>query len=60
MYAVVFALEKSRPYLLRVKVTVYIDHSVIKHLLSKNDPKPWLIRWVLLLQEFQLEIKDKA
>jgi len=59
MYAIVFALEKFHPYLLGVKVTVYNDHSAIKHLLSKNDSKPRLIRWVLILQEFQLEIKDK-
>jgi len=44
MYDVVFALEKFRPYLLGVKVTIYTDHSAIKHLLSKNDSKPRLIR----------------
>jgi len=60
MYTVVFALEKFHPYLLGVKVIVYTDHSAIKYLLSKNDSKPRLIRWVLLLQEFQLEIKDKS
>ena len=52
MYAIVFALEKFCPYLLGVKVTVYTNHSAIKHLLSKNDSKPRLIRWVLLLQDF--------
>ena len=31
----------------------------MKHLLSKNNSKPRLIRWVLLLQEFQLKIRDK-
>ena len=41
------------------KVIVYIDHSAIKYLLSKQDAKPGLIRWILLLQEFDLEIKDK-
>ena len=49
MYAVVFALEKFRPYLLGVKVTVYSDHSALKHLLEKKDSKPRLIRWMLLL-----------
>ena len=44
-----------RPYLLGV----YSDHSALKHLLEKKDSKPRLIRWMLLLQEFQLEIKDK-
>ena len=47
------------PYLLGVKVTVYTNYSTIKHLLSKNESKPRLNRWVLLLQKFQLEIKDK-
>ena len=36
-----------------------IDHSTIKYLMTKKDAKPRLIRWVLLLQEFDLEIKDK-
>jgi len=59
MYAVVFALEKFRPYLLGVKVTIYSDHSALKHLLEKKDSKPRLTRWMLLLQKFQLEVKDK-
>jgi len=36
IYAIVFALEKFHPYILGVKVTVYTDHSAIKHLLSKK------------------------
>ena len=39
MHALVLALEKFHPYLLGVKVTVYTNHSIIKHLLSKNDSK---------------------
>ena len=31
----------------------------LKYLLTKKDAKPRLIRWVLLLQEFDLELKDK-
>ena len=38
---------------------VYIDHATLKYLLTKKDAKPRLIRWILLLQEFDLEIKDK-
>jgi len=49
IYAVVFALEKFRPYLLGVKVTVYSDQFALKHLLEKKDSKPRLIRWMLLL-----------
>ena len=41
------------------KVVVYTDHAAVRYLLTKKDAKPRLIRWVLLLQEFDLEIKDK-
>jgi RNase H-like domain found in reverse transcriptase len=55
----VFAVNKFRSYLIGSKVIVYTDHAAIKFLLSKKDAKPHLIRWVLLLQEFDLEIRDK-
>ena len=41
------------------KVIVYIDHAALKYLFTKKDAKPRLIRWILLLQEFDLKIKDK-
>ncbi|KAM2032528.1 hypothetical protein ACFX1T_014532 [Malus domestica] len=59
LLAVVFALDKFRSYLIGSKVIVYTDHSALKYLLSKKDAKPRLIRWVLLLQELDLEIRDK-
>ena len=59
LLAIVFAFDKFRPYLIHNKVIVHTDHSAIKYLMSKKDAKPRLIRWVLLLQEFDLEIKDK-
>ncbi|CAM9002803.1 unnamed protein product [Rhodiola kirilowii] len=59
MLAVVYAFEKFRQYLLCSKTIVYTDHAAIKYLLSKKDSKPRLIRWVLLLQEFDIEIRDK-
>ena len=59
LLAVVFAIEKFQPYLLCSKVIIYTDHSALKHLLDKADSKPRLIRWVLLFQEFALEIRDK-
>ncbi|CAN6459133.1 unnamed protein product [Victoria cruziana] len=58
LLAVVFALMKFRSYILGSRVLVYTDHLALKYLLSK-DSKPRLIRWILLLQEFDLEIKDK-
>ncbi|KAJ4700581.1 Retrovirus-related Pol polyprotein [Melia azedarach] len=57
--AVVFAFDKFRSYLIGSKVIVYTDHSAIKYLLAKKDAKPRLIRSMLLLQEFDLEIRDK-
>lgn len=59
LLTVVFIFDKFRPYLIGSNVIVYIDHSVLKYLLNKKDAKPRLIRWLLLLQEFDLKIKDK-
>ena len=59
LLAIVFAFDKFRPYLIGNKVIVHTDHSAIKYLMTKKDAKPRLIQWVLLLQEFDLEIKDK-
>ena len=59
LLAIVFAFDKFKPYLIGNKVVVHTDHSAIKYLMTKKDAKPRLIRWVLLLQEFDVEIKDK-
>ena len=59
LLAIVYGFEKFRSYLLGTKVLVYTDHAAIRYLVSKKDSKPRLIRWVLLLQEFELEIKDR-
>ena len=57
--AIVFTFDKFRPYLIGNKVIVFHDHFTIKYLMTKKDAKPRLIRWVLLLQEFDMEIQDK-
>ena len=54
-----FSFDKFRPYLIGNKVIVFTSHSTIKYLMTKKDTKTRLIRWVLLLQEFDAEIKDK-
>jgi len=59
LLAVFFAINKLRSYLLGAKVVVYTDHAALKYLLTKKDAKLRLIRWILLLQEFDFEIKDK-
>ena len=58
LLAVVFAVEKFRASLFEAKVKVYTDHAAIKHLMMKPNVKPRLIRWILLLQEFEIEIVD--
>jgi hypothetical protein len=59
LLAVVFAIEKFISYLVGAKIIVYSDHAALKYLLTKKDAKPCLIRRILLIQEFDLEIKDK-
>jgi len=59
LLAVVFALDKFRSYLVGSKIIIYTDHAALRYLLKKQDAKPRLIRWILLLQEFDLEIRDK-
>ena len=59
LLAIIFAFDKFRPYLIGNKVVVHTDHSAIKYLMTKKYAKPRLIRWVLLLQQFDVEIKDK-
>ncbi|GJZ10547.1 putative nucleotidyltransferase, ribonuclease H [Tanacetum coccineum] len=59
LLVVVFSFDKFRPYFILSKTIVYTDHSALKYLFSKQVSKPRLIRWVLLLQGFNIEIKDK-
>jgi hypothetical protein len=59
LLAVVFAIEKFRSHLVGARVIIYIDHAALKYLLMKKDAKPRLVQWILLLQEFDLEIRDK-
>jgi hypothetical protein len=56
---VVFSCDKFRTYIVDSKVTIHTDHAAIRYLMAKKDVKPRLIRWVLLLQEFDLHIVDK-
>ena len=56
---VVFACDKFRPYIVDSKVTIHTDHAAISYLMEKKDAKPRFIRWVLLLQEFDLHIVDR-
>ncbi|GJW90690.1 reverse transcriptase domain-containing protein, partial [Tanacetum coccineum] len=59
LLSVVYAFEKFRSYLVLSKTIVYTDHSALKYLFAKQDAKPRLLRWILLLQKFNIEIRDK-
>ena len=59
MLAMVFACEKFRPYILGFHGVIHTNHTAITYLMAKKDAKPRLIIWVLLLQDFDLEMKDK-
>nr|GFC44593.1 reverse transcriptase domain-containing protein [Tanacetum cinerariifolium] len=58
MLAVVYAFEKFRSYLIINKSIVYTDHSALKYLFAKKDAKARLLRWILLLQEFDFKVID--
>jgi hypothetical protein len=60
LLAIVFALDKFISYLLGSKVIIFTDHAALKYLLKKPEAKLRLIRWMLFLQEFNVEIKDKS
>ena len=59
LLAIVFALEKFLSYLLSTRVIVHTDHSTLRYLTAEKDVKLRLIRWVLLLQEFDFEVRDR-
>nr|GEX87532.1 hypothetical protein [Tanacetum cinerariifolium] len=58
MLAVVYAFEKFRSYFIMNKSIVYTDHSALKYLFSIKDGKARLLRWILLLQEFDFTVVD--
>ena len=56
---VVFEFGKFRPNLIGSHVIIFTNHATLKHLVEKKYAKPMLIRWIMLLQEFDCVIKDR-
>ncbi|RDX73601.1 Retrovirus-related Pol polyprotein from transposon opus, partial [Mucuna pruriens] len=56
---IIFSMDKFRSYLFGSRIIMFSNHVVLKYLLKKPNAKPRLIRWMLLLQEFNIEIIDK-
>ena len=52
-------MDKFRAYLIGAEIIIFTDNSTLKYLLTKKNAKARLIIWVLLLQEFNLKIRDK-
>ena len=59
LLAVVFALDKFRSYLVGSLVIIFTDYAALKYLFTKQNTKPCLFRWILLLQEFHIDKRDK-
>nr|GEZ43609.1 reverse transcriptase domain-containing protein [Tanacetum cinerariifolium] len=58
MLAVVYAFEKFRSYIIMNKSIIYTDQSALKYLFVKKDAKARLLRWIMLLQEFDFKVID--
>jgi len=56
--AIVFELDQFISYFLCFHITIYVDYATLRYMLKKPDAKPRLIRWMLLLQEFDIEIQQ--
>jgi RNase H-like domain found in reverse transcriptase len=56
---IIYACKKFRHYLLGYDVVFHTDHDAIKYLVNKTDLSGRIARWVMLLQEFQYQIKVK-
>nr|GEV89406.1 reverse transcriptase domain-containing protein [Tanacetum cinerariifolium] len=57
---ILVALDWDLPFKLMCDASDFaIDHSALKYLFNKQDAKPRLLRWVLLLQEFDITVRDK-
>eukprot|EP00253_Pinus_taeda_P029953 PITA_29953 len=57
--AVIHAINKFRHYITGYPVILYTDHSIIKYLANKPVRNCRITRWLILLQEFDITIKDR-
>jgi len=59
LLVIVNSLNKFRHYITNYQTFVHTDHTAIKYLMNKPDVNAGIIRWLLLLQQFDLAIVDK-
>ena len=56
---VIHAVNKFRDYITGYLVILYTDHSAIKYLANKPITNDRITRWLILLQELDITIKDR-
>ena len=57
--AIVWTVNYWRPYLLGKAFDIVTDHQSLTWLQGLKEPKGRLARWILALQEYEFEIKDR-
>lgn len=55
----VYTFDKLKSNFLGSKLIVYTDQVALKYLFTKQELKPRLLRWILILQQFDMEIQEK-
>ena len=56
-YAIVYGIQKFRPYLLGSKFTVMTDHKPLKQLFTSEMRNPRIQRWAIMLDEYGCDIE---
>eukprot|EP00253_Pinus_taeda_P030041 PITA_30041 len=59
LLAIVHSLNKFRHYITGYRTFVHTDHAAIRYLMNKPNVNACIIRWLLLLRQFDLTIVDK-
>jgi len=54
--AVIFSLKKFCHYLLGYKAKIVTDHKALTYLVNKPNPSGRLTQWLLLMEEFDIDI----
>ena len=56
---VIYTINKFRHYITSYQVFLYTDHSAIRYLANKPIIIGRVTRWLLILQKFDINIKDR-
>jgi hypothetical protein len=54
--AVIFSFKKFHHYLLGYKAKIVTDHKALTYLVNKPNPSGRIARWLLLMEEFDIDI----